>query len=58
MGNRERKVIRAEHNDPINFTCGICKQVHEYNSEDPYRCEIYPEIEVNEKVEVEENAPA
>ncbi len=27
MGNRERKVVRAENNDPINFTCGKCKQV-------------------------------
>tara|TARA_Y100000310_G_scaffold5211_1_gene6091 strand:- start:335 stop:484 length:150 start_codon:yes stop_codon:yes gene_type:complete len=30
MGNRQRKIIRAENNDPINFTCGLCKQVHEY----------------------------
>lgn len=27
MGNRERKKIRSEHNDPINFTCGNCNRV-------------------------------
>ena len=30
MGNRERKIIRAEHNDPINFTCGVCRRVHPF----------------------------
>jgi len=36
MGNRQRKVIRAENNDPINFTCGECKQVHKFN--EGYKC--------------------
>lgn len=30
MGNRERKKVRAENTDPINFTCGVCRQVHQY----------------------------
>lgn len=29
MGKQLKKV-RAENNDPINFTCGICRQVHKY----------------------------
>lgn len=41
MGNRERKVIRAEHNDPINFTCGICKRVHPF-VDDQYLCPDQP----------------
>lgn len=34
MGNKERKIIRAENNPPINFTCGICKRVHPYVDDD------------------------
>lgn len=45
MGNKERKVVRAENNDPINFTCGVCKQVHPYVKEAHLEC---PNKEVNE----------
>jgi len=38
---------RAEHSDPINFTCGDCKKVHPFNSADPYMC---PNKEVIEDV--------
>ncbi len=31
MGHKERQKVRAENNDPINFTCGVCMQVHEFN---------------------------
>jgi len=27
MGNRERKEVRAQNNDPINVTCGGCMKV-------------------------------
>jgi len=30
MGNRQRKEVRAENNDPINFTCGVCRKVHPF----------------------------
>lgn len=36
MGNKQNKITRAEHNDPINFTCGICRKVHPY--EGSYDC--------------------
>jgi len=36
MGNRERKKVRAENNDPINFTCGNCKRVQKF--EGVYEC--------------------
>jgi len=39
MTRKERKKTKGEHNDPINFTCGVCKQVHVFNSEEPYKCE-------------------
>jgi len=29
---------RATYGDPINFTCGICHQVHKFNSDKPYDC--------------------
>jgi len=35
---QNRKDRGAEHQDPINFTCGICKQVHRFNVEMPYQC--------------------
>ena len=50
MGNRERKRIRAEYNDPINFTCGICRRVHEYKGD--YNCTMSEDNE--EKKEEEE----
>lgn len=40
----KRKQVRAEHNDPINYTCGVCMQVHGFNSEKPYVCEIVEEV--------------
>ena len=41
---------RAERNNPINFTCGVCAQVHPFDSENPYDC---PEDLVNEALEQE-----
>lgn len=29
----------ALHEDPINYTCGKCKRVHKFISENPYVCE-------------------
>jgi len=46
MGNRQRKKVRAEHNDPINFTCGICRRVHPY--EGSYDCTEKSEVEPEE----------
>jgi len=37
MGNKERKKIRAENNDPINFTCGQCRRVVPFTKN--YKCE-------------------
>jgi len=34
--HKNRAEKRAEQKDPINFTCGICKQVHKY--EGSYEC--------------------
>jgi len=49
MGNRERKEVRAQNNNPINFTCGVCMQVHEYKGN--YNC---PMAEDNEEKKEEE----
>lgn len=35
--HKKRAEKRAEHSNPINFTCGKCHQVHEYN--DGFTCE-------------------
>jgi len=35
----ERKKKRMENQNPINYTCGECKQVHKYDSVNPYICE-------------------
>lgn len=52
MGNRARKILRAEHNPPINFTCGICMRVHEYKGS--YDCvDIKEEIKENGDVQEE-----
>jgi len=40
-----RKERRESSIDPINFTCGICKQVHKFNSDDEYKC-IIDKVEV------------
>ena len=44
--SKARQKMRAEHNDPINFTCGICKQVHSFKKEakDPYLCILKDEV--------------
>jgi len=31
-----RNEVRAAHTDPINFTCGVCGKVHEFNPD--YKC--------------------
>lgn len=33
---RRKKQVDSEN--PINFTCGECHQVHPYDSENPYAC--------------------
>lgn len=33
-----QKRVRAENNDPINFTCGQCKKVNEFDKENPLVC--------------------
>lgn len=52
MGNRARKVMRAEHSDPINFTCGICRRVHEYKGD--YNCTMEDEENKEEEEDKKE----
>lgn len=40
---KERAKQREEENNPINFTCGVCGQVHEYN--EGYECPDKDEVE-------------
>lgn len=35
---KKRAEERAKHSDPINYTCGVCKQVHPFDPEKPYEC--------------------
>lgn len=44
MGRKERRVKLAEHNDPINYTCGICRQVHVFDAEKPFVCPDVDEV--------------
>jgi len=39
MARSDRKESRAAHSEPLNYTCGLCRQVHKFNSEKPYVCE-------------------
>ena len=43
----KRAKERAKHKNPINFTCGICKQVHRYNK--GYLCTLEESIETIEE---------
>ncbi len=43
MTRKTRKKTKAEHNDPINFTCGSCMQVHEFDLNRPYLCDLIEE---------------
>ena len=43
---QERKDKQARHENPINFTCGFCKQVHPF-VDDKYLC---PDDISNEEV--------
>ena len=36
---KDRALKRAEHSDPINYTCGICRRVHRFDKANPYICE-------------------
>ena len=36
--HKKRADQRGEHNNPINFTCGVCKQVHSFDEKNPYEC--------------------
>ena len=38
MTRKQRRESVAEHSDPINFTCGICRQVHVFDSEKGLTC--------------------
>jgi len=40
--HKERQATRAQNNDPINYTCGTCQQVHPFDSQNPYIC---PDVE-------------
>ena len=33
-----RREKRAMYSEPINFTCGVCKQVHSFDEKNPYEC--------------------
>ena len=40
MKNRDlRKEVTAKHQDPLNFTCGVCKQVHKFK-DNRYLCDL------------------
>jgi len=39
--HKERADERAKHTDPINYTCGKCGKVHEFDAKAPYIC---PEV--------------
>lgn len=50
--HKERAEERAKHSDPINFTCGGCRKVIEYDKD--YVC---PECEYGkDKISAEEPA--
>ena len=34
-----KKIYQSEQHDPINYTCGICRRVHKFDSKLPYVCE-------------------
>jgi len=38
MTRKDRRETVAEHNDPINYVCGHCRRVNEFDSEKPYEC--------------------
>ena len=40
----DRKARQAEHADPENFTCGICRRVHKF-VDDKYECPDQPKKE-------------
>jgi hypothetical protein len=33
-----RKEVQHAGKAPLNFTCGKCRRVHEYDEENPYEC--------------------
>jgi len=35
---RSRKDKQNSNSNPINYTCGVCKQVHEFDDAKPYQC--------------------
>jgi len=37
--HKDRAKKRAEHSNPINYTCGECRQVHKFDKKHPYICE-------------------
>jgi len=43
--HKQRQAHRAEYLDPINYTCGECGRVHEFDKEKPYQCELIVEEE-------------
>lgn len=45
--HKERAEERAKNKDPINFTCGLCRQVHPFDAESPYGCPVEKSIQEN-----------
>lgn len=43
---KKRAEVREAGNDPVNYTCGVCKQVHKFNPDKPYICEKEGEKEI------------
>jgi len=43
--HKQRQAHRAKYLDPINYTCGECRQVHKFDKEKPYECPNKKEVE-------------
>lgn len=41
----KRADLRAKNSDPINYTCGKCKQVYAFEKDNPYKCPVCDENE-------------
>jgi hypothetical protein len=41
---KNRKEVQNSKTDPINYTCGICFKVHEFDPEKPYVCPNVDEV--------------
>ena len=43
-----RKDKQNSNSNPINYTCGVCRQVHKYVDDKPYECVNPLFVEVKE----------